>query len=110
MCSPRQSLLMFLSLRMRQVIGFVGVQGQTQLALVRPQMIPHEVRILGEINRFERELFEPFLPFPFRLLCRRDSTTSEFAAHAVLPINAPQQAGAGGQSQVQWKLGWGGGG
>lgn len=44
-CSSRQTLLVLLSLRVRQIAALVGVKGQTKLALVRAQMILHEVGI-----------------------------------------------------------------
>ena len=42
-----QIVLVLLALRVCQVAALVGVQGQTQLALVRAEMVLHEVRVLG---------------------------------------------------------------
>jgi hypothetical protein len=52
-------------------------------------VIAHQVRILGQINRFERQfkLLETFFTFAFRLGGRTDSTTTKLGTHAFLSIH-----------------------
>ena len=78
---------MLLTLRMRQVIRLVGMQREAQLAFVRSQVIPHQVRILGKVDRLECQFAQSLLPFAFRLLCRRDAATPEFRADAILTVH-----------------------
>jgi hypothetical protein len=88
MSSTGQTLLMLFTLRVsRQVVGLVAVQRETQLAFVTAQVIAHQVRILGQINRFERQLLETFFTFAFRLGGRTDSTTTKLGTHAILSIH-----------------------
>lgn len=54
--SARKILLMLLSLGVSQVTSFVCMQGQAKLALIRPQMIFHEVRIFVQVNRLQSQL------------------------------------------------------
>ena len=47
--SSLQVVGMLFSLCVSKVISFVVMQGKTQFALIRPQMITKEIRILGKI-------------------------------------------------------------
>lgn len=56
--SPGQVGLMLLPLGVCQVAPLVVVQGQTQLALVRAQMVLHEVRVLVDVDGLQGQLPE----------------------------------------------------
>ena len=71
--SPRQVRLVPLSLRVREVISLCIVQRKTQLALVGADVVPHEVRVLGQVNGLEREFPEPLPPVDRGLRLRHDS-------------------------------------
>jgi hypothetical protein len=45
---------MLFTLRVSQAVGFVAMQRETQVAFVTARVIAHQVRILGQINRFEQ--------------------------------------------------------
>ena len=51
---------MSLALRMCQVVALVAVDRETQLALVRSQMILHKVGILGEVDLIEGQASKTF--------------------------------------------------
>lgn len=62
-------LLVSLSLRVRQVVPFVGVEREAQLAFVRSQVVSHEIGIFGDVDGFERQSPQPFFPVPGFCLC-----------------------------------------
>lgn len=55
-------LLVALALRVRQVVALVVVQRQAQAALVRAQVVAHEVRVLGQVDGLQRQLAQPLAP------------------------------------------------
>jgi hypothetical protein len=54
--AARNVLLVALALCVCQVVALVGVDGEAQFALVGPQVVAHEVRILVEIHSLQRQL------------------------------------------------------
>eukprot|EP00982_Pelagococcus_subviridis_P010490 31002-Pelagococcus_subviridis.AAC.2 len=76
----REVLLVSLPLRVREVIALVAVDRQAQLALVRSEVVPHEVRIFREVDRLEREASEAFAAVDRRVLLGRDAGAADLAA------------------------------
>ena len=71
---------MLLGLRVRHVRALVRVQREAELALVGAQVILHEVRVLGEIHRLERELPQPLPPLDLLILARHGPARSRLRA------------------------------
>lgn len=92
--SFREAPLVFFSLRVGKIISLVGMQCQTEFALVRPEVIAHQIWILGKVDRFQCQLLETFLPLAFGVLRRGDATTPEFRSDPVLAIDSSQQPDA----------------
>ena len=59
---------MLLPLGVSEVARLVVVESQAQFALIRPEVIPHEVRILLEINGLGGEGGQPLTPGKLHLL------------------------------------------
>mmetsp|Transcript_4139 Transcript_4139/g.10620 ORF Transcript_4139/g.10620 Transcript_4139/m.10620 type:complete len:203 (-) Transcript_4139:71-679(-) len=57
-----QVLLVPLALGVREVVPLVPVQGQAQSALVRAEVVAHEVGVLGEVDRLQGELAQSLPP------------------------------------------------
>ena len=51
-----------LTLRVRQVVPLVGVQREAQAALVLPQVVAHEVRVLAQVDRLQCQPPQPLAP------------------------------------------------
>eukprot|EP00967_Tisochrysis_lutea_P028417 scaffold33065_cov18-Tisochrysis_lutea.AAC.1 len=45
-----------------QVVTLVGVQRQTKPALDLAQVVPHVIRVLGQIDRLQRQASQPLAP------------------------------------------------
>lgn len=95
--SSRQALLVLLSLRVGQIVGFIAVQSETEFALVATQVVADQIWIFGQIDRFQRQLLESLLALALRLLLRRLSPSTEFAPDAILSVHAA----ADSQAQLQ---------
>ena len=84
--APREVLLVALALGVREVVALVVVEREAQLALVRPQVVLHEVRVLHQVDRLQRELSQPLSPIDLGLDVRRHPATaglgSPVAVHA----------------------------
>ena len=74
---PRQVLLVPLPLRVRQIVPLVVVERETQLTLVLPEMISHEVRVLVQVHRLLRQLPQPLPTIDSGLALRHHPTPSE---------------------------------
>mmetsp|Transcript_14537 Transcript_14537/g.46391 ORF Transcript_14537/g.46391 Transcript_14537/m.46391 type:complete len:234 (-) Transcript_14537:137-838(-) len=85
--SSRQVLLVPLRLCVRQVAGLGGVQSEAQLALKGAEMVAHEVRILGEVDRLHGQLSEALLPLLCFLCTRPLAHTARLRAPAVLTVH-----------------------
>ena len=68
---PRQVLLVALALGMREVVALVIMQREAQLALVRAQVVPHEVGVFLQVDRLQRQLPQPLSPVDLGLDVRR---------------------------------------
>ena len=77
--SSRQVLLVPLSLRVRQVVSFVAVDGQAEPTLIASQVVAHEVRIFAQVNRLKRQPSQPFPSIDIRLLPRSLAATPGLA-------------------------------
>jgi hypothetical protein len=87
MCSSRQALLMFLPLGVRQIIRFVPMHRTAEFAFKGSHMIACEVRIFGQIDGFQRQLFQSFFAFALCLRCRTYTATAKLGAHAILTVH-----------------------
>ena len=85
--ASRQVGLMLFALRVREVAALVGVQGQAQAALVCSDVVPHEVRVLGDVDGLEGELPQPLLSFHVRVLVAGNSNAADPSAWPVLPVH-----------------------
>jgi hypothetical protein len=56
------------NLGVRQVVALIGVQRQAQLALNLAQVVAHVVRVLGQVNRLQRQPTQPLTAI-HRLQC-----------------------------------------
>ena len=63
-------LLVFFAGSVRQIGGFVGVEGQTQATLVATQVISHNIGIVRDISRLNLQLPQPLLPNHIHVRCR----------------------------------------
>ena len=79
---------MLLSLGMGQVGSFIVVQSQAEFTFVRSQMIFHKVRILGQIDRFQRQLTQAFSPIPVGIGSTGHATAAGFATRSMLKIHS----------------------
>lgn len=83
---------MALSLCVREVVSLRVVQREAQLALVRAEVVPHEVRVLGQVDGFERELPQPLPAIDRGLRLRHDATGAGLGALPVLEVDASLQS------------------
>ena len=75
---------MFSALRVREVGAVVLVDGQTEPAFERAEMVPEDVWVLVEIDGFKGELAEPFASVGVGGRVGGDTAASELAAGTVL--------------------------
>ena len=90
-------LLVTLALGMRKVVALVGVNRKTQLALVRPEVVAHKVRVLVQVHRLQGELAQALATHLVILRLRRLPPRPGLAAppHHVR-IREPHPAGRTG--------------
>ena len=73
-------LLVALALGVREVVALVVVEREAQLALVRPQVVLHEVRVLHQVDSLQRELSQPLSPIDLGLDVRRHPAAAGLGA------------------------------
>lgn len=86
-CSASKVLLMLLSLSVSKITSLIIMKRQTQLALIRPQMVLHEIRILVQIDSFQGELSESLATITIRLGVGSHATAPRLPARAVLKVH-----------------------
>jgi hypothetical protein len=85
-CATGQVGLVLLALRVREVAALVDVQRQAQAALERAQVCAQDIRILGEVDRLERELAQPLATVNSRLAAASNAATALVCASTVLSL------------------------
>ena len=78
---------MLLPLRVSQVRGLVVVQGETQLALVGPKVVPHEVGVLLEVDGLRSKSSQSLPTIPVGLGVGGHATRPGLRTHAVLEVH-----------------------
>eukprot|EP00978_Attheya_sp_CCMP212_P029330 scaffold103782_cov30-Attheya_sp.AAC.1 len=68
------------------------MERETQLTFICAKMIAHEVRILGQVHRFEGQFPETLFAVPFRILTRRHTTASKLGTDAILSVGSTPQS------------------
>jgi len=76
-----------LALGVREVAALVVVQRQTQFALVRAEVVFHEVRVLLKVDRLQRQLPQPLAPVAVRLRPRGHAAAPRLAPGPVLEVH-----------------------
>ena len=72
---------------MSQIRCLVVVQRETELALVRAEVVAHEVGVLLEVDGLGRQGRQPLAPVPVRLGVGGGPARARLGPHAVLEVH-----------------------
>ncbi len=86
-CSLCKRFLMSLSLGMRHIISFIGVERQAQLALELPSVQPLNIRILGQVERLHCKLAQTLSTSDRFLLTVGDAKAASLSTGTVLKVH-----------------------
>ena len=72
---------------MRQIGSLVVVEGEAKLALIRAEMVPHEVGVLLEVDGLGGEGRQTLAPVAVRLRVGGRPARASLGPHAVLEVH-----------------------
>jgi hypothetical protein len=79
--------LVLLAVRVRQVAALVGVQRQTEAALVCADVVAHEVGVFGDVDGLQRQLPQPLPSLHVGVLVAGHAHVADPRPRTVLPVN-----------------------
>lgn len=79
--------LVALALGVSEVVALVVVEGEAELALIASQVVAHEVGVLGQVDRLQRQPPQPLPPVD-RLILRRGGPAAP-GLRSPVPIHLP---------------------